>query len=150
MDEYLADSSSLEELVMNRNAKSWRITRTMVTAGVLLVGVSAAHAAPALVQIDVGGCSMLDGNGTQIFSSDPKLKVKVSTQSENQTLTLTCYINNVPNDTGKAVIYNAANTDGGACMITDPLRNVVRPADVWHQTVSASGQAILTCMTHTQ
>ena len=34
-------------------------------------------------------------------------------------------------------------------MITDPLRNVVRPADVWQETVSASGEAILTCMTHT-
>ena len=149
MDEYLADSSSLEELVMNKNAKSWRITRTVVIAGVLLVGDSAAYAAPALIQIDVGGCTMSDGNGITLFSSDPKLKVKVSTQSANQTLTLTCEIANVPNDTGRAVIYNAANTNGGVCMITDPLRNVVRPADVWHETVSASGQAILTCMTQT-
>jgi hypothetical protein len=92
---------------------------------------------------------MSDGNGTTVFSSDPKLKVKVSTESANQTLKLTCEISNVPNDTGRAVLYNAANTGGGVCMITDPLRNVVRPADVWQETVSASGQAILTCMTHT-
>ena len=149
MDEYLADSSSPEELVMNRNTKSWRTTRTVVTAGVLLVGVSAAYAAPALVQIGVGGCSMLDGNGNQIFSTDPKLKVKVSTQSENQTLTLVCEVANVPNDTGRAVLYNAANTGGEACQIRDPLRNEDRPADVWHQVVSPSGQSILTCITHT-
>lgn len=134
---------------MNKNAKSWRIMRTVVIAGVLLVGTSAANAAPALVQIDVGGCTMSDGNGVTIFSGDPTLKVKVSTQSENQTLILTCEIAKVPNDTGKAVIFNAANTNGGVCMITDPLRSVVRPADVWHETVSASGKAILTCMTHT-
>ncbi|RZI40793.1 hypothetical protein EGT07_21065 [Herbaspirillum sp. HC18] len=135
---------------MNKNAKSWRITRKLAIAGVLFGCVSAVYAAPALVQIGVGGCSMLDGNGTQLFSSDPKLKVKVSTQSTNHTLTLTCELANVPNDTGRAVIYNAANTDGGQCMISDPLRgNEPRPADVWHQLVSASGQAILTCMTHT-
>lgn len=134
---------------MNANAKSRRIPRTVVTAGVLLVGVSAAYAAPALVQIGVGGCSMLDGNGQQIFSSDPKLKVKVSTQSENQTLTLVCEVSPVPNDTGRAVIYNAANTNGGECLISDPLRNEVRSADMWHQVVSASGHSILTCVTHT-
>jgi hypothetical protein len=134
---------------MIQNPKSWRIVRTVVLAGVLLDGMSTSSAAPALVQISVGGCTMSDGNGNTLFSSDPKLKVKVSTQSANQTLTLTCEIDKVPNDTGRAVIYNAANTGGAACMITDPLRNVVRPADVWQETVSASGQAILTCMTHT-
>ena len=134
---------------MNKNAKSWKIMRTVAIAGALLAGVSTAYAAPALIQIGVGGCTMSDGNGNTIISSDPKLKVKVSTQSAKNTLTLTCEISNVPNDTGRAVIYNFANTGGGVCMITDPLRNVVRPADVWHETVSASGQAILTCMTHT-
>jgi hypothetical protein len=134
---------------MNMHTKHRRTASTWIVAGVLLVGGSIAHAAPPLVQINVGGCTMSDGNGNTIISSDPKLKVKVSTQSAKNTLTLTCEISNVPNDTGRAVIYNFANTGGGVCMITDPLRNVVRPADVWQETVSASGEAILTCMTHT-
>ena len=134
---------------MNMHTKHRRTASTWIVAGVLLVGGSIAHAAPPLVQINVGGCTMSDGNGNTIISSDPKLKVKVSTQSAKNTLTLTCEISNVPNDTGRAVIYNFANTGGGVCMITDPLRNVVRPADVWQETVSESGEAILTCMTHT-
>lgn len=135
---------------MKKNAKSARLARALPAAIALLGGISAAHGAPALVQIGVGGCSMLDGNGNQLNVSDPKLKVKVSTQSANNNLILTCEIADVPNSTGRAVRYGP---EDGQCLISDPRisppNDPRRVADVWHQVVSASGQAVLTCMTHT-
>jgi len=114
----------------------------------------AVHAAPALVQIGVGTCTMADGNGNFFTTSSPNVKIKVSTQSANQNLILNCHVDNVPNNTGREVFYNAANTGGGQCIINDPLRGVPRVADNWHEVVSAggssnSGNADLSCMTNT-
>ena len=121
-----------------------------------VLGFQNAYAAAALVQIDVGACFMEDGNGNEIVACAPgvtgcdstyKIKQKVTTQSANGTLKFTCVVDNVPNDTGEAVIYNLANT-GSVCTIRDPLTGDIRPADVWQQTVSPDGTSILFCQAH--
>jgi hypothetical protein len=97
------------------------------------------HAAPALVQIGVGGCSMVDGDGNPFFAVSPNVKVKVATESTGSTLILTCHVDDVPNHTGKAVIYNLANT-GSQCMINDPLLGGSPiPTNRWQSVVSAGG-----------
>jgi hypothetical protein len=112
-----------------------------VGAVILLLSSSGAYAAPALVQIGVGSCTVADGNGNFITTNNPNLKIKVSTQSANSTLILSCHVDNVPNDTGHAVSYGPAD---GMCIINDPLRGP-RVADVWRETLSADGQALLSC-----
>src|SRR4029077_16680620 len=77
------------------------------------------HAEPALVQIGVGSCSMVDGDGNAFSTMSPDVKVKVA---KDNILILTCHVEDVPNHTGKAVIYNLANT-GSQCLISDPLLN---------------------------
>jgi hypothetical protein len=94
------------------------------------------HAEPALVQIGVGGCYMVDGDGTPFFAASPSVKVKVA---KDNTLILTCHVENVPNSTGRAVIYNFANT-GSACFINDPLLGGTPiPTNRWQSVVSAGG-----------
>lgn len=119
----------------------------ILTAVLMAFGISTAYAAGAIVQIDVGGCSLLDGNGTQITgTTDYKSKLKVSTQSANGNLILSCRLNNVPNDTGRAVHYGL---EDGNCFITDPRDGSVRKADVWNSIISTSGEALLSCQTNT-
>ncbi len=74
------------------------ITTTLLVVSFALVMVltqSTAYAAGALAQIDVGGCGLTDAAGNTIFdvsacSTDPncKSKLKVSTESTNDTLIL--------------------------------------------------------------
>ena len=114
-------------------------------AALMVFGISTAYAAGAIVQMDTGGCSLLDGNGKQITGTlDYKSKLKVSTESANGNLNLSCRLDNVPNDTGRAVNYSPANGD---YYISDPRYPGADPrkADQWHATVSASGQAIVSC-----
>jgi len=117
-----------------------------VGAAILLIGSSGANAAQqALVQIGVGSCTMSDGSGNTVVTFAPDVKIKVSTQSQNQVLILSCHVSNIPNDTGRAVSYGPAD---GQCVINDPLRGP-RIADVWRQTLSANGESLLTCQTNT-
>jgi len=116
---------------------------------------SLSHAAPALVQIDVGGCTMADGDGnTGIFFPIPDAKHKVATQSPGGNLILTCEVDAVPNHSGHAVLYNFANTDGSECRISDPLLGGQPQITTrWQEVVSAGGQAnsgnaILSCTYH--
>jgi len=97
---------------------------------------------------------MTDADGNFFTTSSPDVKIKVSTQSANHTLILNCHVDDVPNDTGRAVLFNAQNTGGGQCVINDPLRGGPRIADNWHEIVSAGGPdnigtADLSCMTNT-
>ena len=114
--------------------------------GIVSIGDLVKHR---LVQIGVGTCTMADAhlNFTTYFS--PDVKIKVSTQGANHTLPFTCHVDAVPNDTGRAVTYNAGNTGGGQCIISDPLLGVLRAADNWQQVLSASGGSELFCTTNT-
>lgn len=116
-----------------------------VGAAMLVLASSGAYAAPALVQISVGSCTMSDGSGNTVVTFAPDVKIKVSTQSTTQTLVLNCHVDNIPNVTGRAVSYGPAD---GMCIINDPLRGP-RVADVWRQTLSANGESLLTCQTNT-
>jgi hypothetical protein len=111
------------------------------------------HAAPALVQIGVGQCCMVDGDGTPFCTPNPSVKVKVATQSDTSALILNCHVDGVPNHTGSAVTYNAGNTGGAQCNITDPLLGYPVATSRWQSVVSAgganaAGSADLICQFH--
>lgn len=131
---------------MSKKMLTMRVRSICLVAALMAFSTPSTHAGSALVQIGVGTCTMADGSGNFFTVSDPKLKIKVSTQSTNGTLRFTCEVDNVPNSTGKAVIYGPADGD---CFIFDPLRATPRKADIWQQTLSANGNSVLTCQTNT-
>src|SRR2546430_719222 len=101
-----------KEKIMNaKRLQMVVITTTLLVVSFALVMVltqSTAYAAGALVQIDVGGCSLTNAAGETIFdvfdcSTDLncKSKFKVSTESTNDTLILSCRVSNVANTTGQ-------------------------------------------------
>jgi hypothetical protein len=134
----------------NMNVAKLAVTAALGLS-VFFMGIfSTAYAAPALVQIGVGSCSMADGDGNFFTALSPNIKVKVVTQNST-TLVLFCEVDSVANHTGKAVIYNVGNTGGAQCTINDPLLggNPI-PTNRWQETVSAggpssTGNAVLSC-----
>jgi hypothetical protein len=94
-------------------------------------GVAAAN--NAAVVINDQGCQLLDGNGGVV---DADSDHSVITSSGNGLLS--CNVQGVPNDTGKAVHYDFDSTG----MTCDTLAGV---ATAWREIVSASGSATLTC-----
>jgi len=95
----------------------------------------AALAAPA-VHIDVSACGVLDGNGAGAVLTDDRALI---TSSGNGMLK--CQGDVTPSSTGHAVNYDFANT-GASCGTPDGSTTD------WHETVSASGNATLTCLVH--
>ena len=120
---------------MKKNKKNIFIVLAMVT--MMAIGVATVSAEPAVVIIGEGICGGLDGAGKQFTSSDVHL---VITNSRNGNVILKCKAKGVPNDTGKAVHWDAFNT-GFPC-----LTLVGGPTNNWHETVSASGNATVTCI----
>jgi len=123
---------------------------------VMVLTQSTAYAAGAVAQIDVGGCGVTDAAGNTVFAvgdcaTDPncKSKVKVSTESTNDNLILSCRVSNVPNNTGRALHYPEPGDTDAVCHIFDPLRGEVRDTDTWSAVVSTSGEAVLSCELHT-
>ncbi len=84
-------------------------------------------------------CGFLDGNGNLFFTANNRI---VANHSGNWLLK--CEGSKVPNATGKAVHYSGPKD--GLCGTSDP---VLGPETVlttdWNETVSAGGQATLTC-----
>ena len=78
------------------------------------------------------GCGLLDGNGGFVFTD-----ASHSVVTSNGNGTLKCSAAGVPNSTGSAVQYNDFGCNTPAGFTTD-----------MHETVSASGQATLTCKVH--
>lgn len=90
------------------------------------------------VRIDDFGCGVLDGNGNGVYTTDSKV---VMTPSPNGNTVLKCFAKNVPNNTGRAVRWNYENT-GYSCGTQSGSTTD------WHETVSTSGRAVLTCIIH--
>lgn len=103
-----------------------------LAVGALLCLAEVAQAAPA-IRIDDFGCNLLDGNKNPV-STDRSHAVVTS----SGTSMLKCQVENVPNDTGRAVQWDYANTNL-LCSTYGGL------TEDWKITVSASGQATLTC-----
>lgn len=106
---------------------------SIVTACAALAFQAPAFAAPAII-ITEFGCGLLDGNGDFAFTTDTK---SVTTTGGDGTIMLKCQAD-VANDTGKAVNYDFEGTSL-SCGTS------LGGTDQWHQTVSASGKATLTC-----
>jgi hypothetical protein len=122
-------------------------TLFMVLAVAVLVlsvpTVSYAGEEHAAVVIKDGSCTLRDGNGNFVTATQYH---KVMTQGPNNTSTLKCSVKDVPNDTGKAVRWDFSTTGGGYCGIDLTAIGLgFIFTDNWEQTVSASGNATLTC-----
>ena len=85
------------------------------------------------IHIDGFGCGMLDGDGGGV-AADRSSVVITSSGNAN----LKCSVSGVANSTGSAVQYDNAST-GLLCGTT------VGVTDQWKETVSASGNATLSC-----
>jgi hypothetical protein len=101
-----------------------------------------AHAAPA-VSISGTACGLLDGNGAVAVTTDTKT---LATQSANNNGMLKCQASVPASTTGTAVRYDFAST-GLLCFGGNPVN---QSTDQWHETVSADGNATLTCLFSTK
>lgn len=113
----------------------------ILTAATALLAMTAsvAQAAPAVVVDPAGGCGLFDGNGGFAFTTDSKV---TATQSNNGNSMLKCKATVTPATAGGAARFDSAST-GAFCVILNPFG--VQVTDQWHETVSASGEATLTC-----
>jgi hypothetical protein len=105
----------------------------LTLGGFALLGASEAQAQA--IVINDQGCGLLDGDGNFVFASSDHT---VITNSANGNCHLKCSVKGVGNSTGKAAHFDNASTGlpcGTACGLTNN----------WRETVSASGNATLTC-----
>lgn len=113
----------------------------ILTAATALFAMTAsvAQAAPAVVINPAGGCNLFDGNGGFAFTTDTKM---TATQSNNSNSKFTCKATVTPATAGGAARFDNAST-GALCVILNPFGTQL--TNQWHETVSASGEATLTC-----
>lgn len=78
-------------------------------------------------------CGLLDGDGAVAFGSGGMMMTNAGGMSM-----VKCTVNGVPNSTGRAVHYDYEST-GMTC------GTAAGATTDWHETVSASGNATLTC-----
>ena len=105
-------------------------------------GISVAQAAPAVVTRTEDGCGLLNGNGVPQFATDAKM---TTTQSANGNATFQCRADVTPAASGGAVQFDF-NSTGFSCGVPNP--DPVKESQMtqhWQETVSASGEATLTC-----
>ena len=69
--------------------------------------ISWAESEHAAVVITDGGCTVRDADGNNVQATDVH---KVITNGKNGNVTLRCQAKDVPNDTGKAVLWDYNNT----------------------------------------
>lgn len=104
----------------------------VVAAAFLFTPAPASTTAPAVVIKD-SGCVMLDGDGFLVFTPSNQAVITSSGQGK-----LSCKASGLANSTGRASIFNNANT-GLLCFTMSDL------TAQWNNVVSASGQGTLTC-----
>lgn len=101
---------------------------------VAAVSVSASPARSAVVVHD-GFCQLFDGDGALVGVPDGFFAV-----TNNAGRMAKCVAKGVANSTGKAVHYDTNSFGGGVlCNANGVL------TDDWHETVSANGNAVITC-----
>ena len=100
------------------------------------LGVGVAHAGNGALVINDFGCLLLDGDGEIVFTSSSHA---LNTQNENRNRVLKCSIKSVANSTGKAAHFDFKST-GYLCNAMGILTSN------WHNKVSKSGNATLTCL----
>ena len=97
-------------------------------------GAGIASAENAALVINAQYCTLLDGNGAMVSASSSHA---VTTQSANGNVLLKCSVKGVSNSTGRAAHFDFKNT-GFLCNVGILTSN-------WHNKVSKSGNATLTC-----
>jgi hypothetical protein len=104
----------------------------VLVAALLAFGASVALAEAVVIK-DLS-CLLYDGNGAITFTTQSQ---SVGTPSANGNAMLSCHAV-VPNDTGKAAHFDYESTGVECITIFGSTQN-------WKETVSASGQATLSC-----
>jgi hypothetical protein len=111
----------------------------VVALGALFLGTNLMDSgkanADAAVIINDFACGIPDGDGNFVITDASH---SVQTQSHNGNTVLKCSAKGVPNSTGKAVQWDYDSL-GIPCGTLSGITND------WHATVSASGNATLTC-----
>ncbi|NPT62445.1 hypothetical protein [Paraburkholderia elongata] len=119
------------------------LTRHLVlasAAALFALAAPMAHAAPAVVINPAGGCGLADGNGNFVFTTDTKAVV---TQNNNNNSMFQCKANVPPSASGSAARFDFASTGALCGLLTS---TGLQLTDQWHETVSASGEAMLICL----
>ncbi len=107
-------------------------------AALIAGGISVAQAAAVLTRPD--DCGLLDGNGGVVFPVDAKV---TATPSPNDNAMVQCRADVTPADSGRAVQFDF-NSTGFLCGVPDS-KGAVQMTQRWEETVSASGNATITC-----
>jgi len=109
---------------------------------ILTSGMVLAQTAPAQIYIDAsGGCGMLNENGDGGYFGD---SVEISANSVNGNITLICTVKREPDvELTRSKIWDYENTDGLLCYSTESTGRI--PTDDWHEIITPSGNAKLTC-----
>jgi len=113
---------------------------SLVAAAAVVVAVGGGVAKAdnnAAVHIDASGCALFDGNGGLVFSTNAGEVITSGGQDLEK-----CRVTGVPNDSGKAVNYD---TNNNPIFVGLECGTVSGGTTNWHETVSASGNATLTC-----
>ncbi|MFW6161989.1 MAG: hypothetical protein ACODAJ_04420 [Planctomycetota bacterium] len=122
----------------------WKLGLVVAVVAVtscLIVSPAGAGSDRSAIVVGKGGAALLDGNGDIAYATDFH---KVITRSRNGNAILKLRAKDVPNDTGKAVHWSYANTRM-TCGVYVTGRGVVAASN-WRETVSADGNAVLTCL----
>ena len=113
-----------------------------LSIGVWGMGNMYARAAPATVEVGFA-CGLFDGDGGVALAFDTHL---VTTVNKNGVVNMTCHVENVPNNTGAAVRYNADNNPAGPGTL---CASGALTTSSWKETVSdngdGTGDATLQC-----
>ena len=89
-------------------------------------------------------CALFDGDGNLVFNDGG---IIVITNSQTGRKKIQCTVKGVANSSGKAVHFDTDNNPflpGLECGLVDDSGNLFLTTD-WKETVSASGNAVLTC-----
>ncbi len=102
----------------------------IIAISITLISWNQSKAMAGAVHIDDLGCLVFDGDGNLAFTPEGRAVIT------SNNVHVKCQIKGLPNSTGKAQKFNFDNT-GFTC--------IGEPEPTWHETVSASGNATLTC-----
>jgi hypothetical protein len=102
----------------------------VIALSIMLISWNKAKTVEAAVHIDGFGCALFDGDGNLALATGTSAVIT------SQGIHIKCQVKGLPNSTGKAQHFDFDNT-GFTCIGEDE--------PTWHETVSASGNATLTC-----